>query len=161
MPERLGFTFEGVLRRHRNNGARYADYAVYSLLRGEYVQAKAEAAASGDGEPLEHAVMLRKGGMSMSEREPHDDKEREPGDTRDRTRQGAGDDALDDALDDSFPASDPPSPSPRSSGTRGGRGADPSAEERREREAALDDALDDSFPASDPPSQTVPTHHDE
>lgn len=36
VPERLGFTFEGVLRRHRHNGTRYADYAVYSLLRSEY-----------------------------------------------------------------------------------------------------------------------------
>jgi ribosomal-protein-serine acetyltransferase len=36
VPERLGFTFEGVLRREAFDGRRYADHAVYGLLPDEW-----------------------------------------------------------------------------------------------------------------------------
>ena len=36
IPERLGFTFEGVLRERENLGGTYVDHAMYSMLRSEY-----------------------------------------------------------------------------------------------------------------------------
>lgn len=136
VPERLSFTFEGVLRRHRHNGTRYADFAVYSLLRGEYMQMRARTATGVSEATFDRTVTSVKGGRQMQ---------------REGTRD-AGELDLDDTLDDSFPASDPPSHEARRP-----------ANERlliKEREAALDDALDDSFPASDPPSQTAPQGRD-
>jgi len=134
--ERLGFTFEGVLRRNRHTGTRYADFAVYSLLRGEYMESGTRTEAGVGSEPSDRAVMLDPGGKPMYRAGTRDAGERDV------------DGSLDDALDDSFPASDPPAHEPRRpSLTR---------EQIAEREAALDDALDDSFPASDPLSHSAP-----
>lgn len=137
VPERLGFTFEGVLRRHRHNGTRYADFAVYSLLRGEYLEARAEThgtvRAAADAVPVDRSAVTRDGSRPMS-RPTLPDTKREKAERQ-----------LDDALDDSFPASDPPSHDLRPHRKR---------QQVKRREAALDDALDDSFPASDPPSHT-------
>jgi ribosomal-protein-serine acetyltransferase len=36
IPERLGFTFEGILRGRENLYGRYIDHAMYSLLRSEF-----------------------------------------------------------------------------------------------------------------------------
>ena len=131
--ERLGFTFEGVLRRHRHNGTRYADFAVYSLLRGEYLQTQSDVDAVEEPAVDRRAVADRRKPMQA-------DKKRE-----------AVERQLDDALDDSFPASDPPSHDVK---------AKRKLQRVRKREAALDDALDDSFPASDPISHTPPRTED-
>ena len=147
VPERLGFTFEGVLRRHRHNGSRYADFAVYSLLRGEYLQARALAARDDGAEPADGTArrsgLAERAGSSQDEEHATEGIEMQPD-----GRPDEGDHDLDDALDDSFPASDPPSHVPRRPGL--------DREEIAEREAAIDDALDDSFPASDPPSHSIP-----
>ena len=36
IPERLGFTFEGILRERENLGGTYLDHAMYSMLESEY-----------------------------------------------------------------------------------------------------------------------------
>ncbi|HVF03288.1 MAG TPA: GNAT family protein [Frankiaceae bacterium] len=36
VPERLGFTFEGVLREHEKVGERFLDHAVYSMLAADW-----------------------------------------------------------------------------------------------------------------------------
>ncbi|HET8984754.1 MAG TPA: GNAT family protein [Trueperaceae bacterium] len=151
VPERLGFTFEGVLRRHRHNGARYADFAVYSLLRGEYMLARASSAVDVPGESIADArprspMVNRSASRSDATSDP-EGTEMQPDERREQ-----GELELDDALDDSFPASDPPSHAPKRPG--------PDRADIAEREAALDDALDDSFPASDPPSHTPPRTED-
>ena len=132
--ERLGFTFEGVLRRHRHNGSRYADFAVYSLLRGEYLQAQDKSSTVVEEATVERAAVAAR-------RKPM---------PRDKRRE-AVERQLDDALDDTFPASDPPSHDVSAKITK---------QKVRKREAALDDALDDSFTASDPPSHTPPRAKD-
>src|SRR5690606_18078742 len=119
VPERLGFTFEGVLRRHRHNGSRYADFAVYSLLRGEYLQAQDKSSTVVEEATVERAAVAAR-------RKPM---------PRDKRRE-AVERQLDDALDDTFPASDPPSHDVSAKITK---------QKVRKREAALDDALDDSF----------------
>jgi ribosomal-protein-serine acetyltransferase len=151
VPERLGFTFEGVLRRHRHNGARYADFAVYSLLRGEYLQTRAPTGVDLAEELVDDSappagVMDRSASPAEGAHDPEGSAMHHEG------RSGEGDNHLDEVLDDSFPASDAPSHAPQRSG--------PDREEIAEREAAIDDALDDSFPASDPPSHTPPRSHD-
>ena len=116
VPERLGFTFEGVLRRDRFNGSRYADYAVYSLLRSEWLDARENAptkegtmfsdGASGEETVVDQSVP----GFVVNARadgRSDDDKKRPM--TEEEKERKEEDRALDDALDDSFPASDPPS----------------------------------------------------
>ena len=113
VPERLGFTFEGVLRRDRHNGSRYADYAIYSLLRSEWLDARGNEGTEGTmlgvtgtdtgkdrGGNADAAMLYAQSDERTDKGRPLTEEEKE---RREQER------ALDDALDDSFPASDPPS----------------------------------------------------
>lgn len=171
--ERLGFSFEGVLRRQPFGAGKYIDLAIYSLLRSEWEAIRgdvppasplSENAVSMEDEPDPHES-IRSGAKEQAMTNQPDDKRREGLDRGEPTgrRHDADDDhetgsegALDEALDDTFPASDPPS-------HEAPRADDKAAADRAEREGALDEALDDTFPASDPVSQTAPhrDHDDE
>lgn len=113
VPERLGFTFEGVLRRDRYNGSRYADYAIYSLLRSEWLDARGNERTEGSmlSGTASDASRDRRAVGEAAPLHAHDDTskdERRPSTEEEKERKEQ-EKALDDALDDSFPASDPPS----------------------------------------------------
>ena len=141
--ERLGFTFEGVLRRQPFDGKRYIDLAIYSLLRSEFEAL----AGSRTGPESERS----------SESAPHSD------DGVAAATMG-GDEMFADAVSRHEDAREEPTMQDNDYRDGNGTTEEDDREELRdieEREDDLDDALDGTFPASDPVSQTMPRHHQE
>ncbi|HZJ08101.1 MAG TPA: GNAT family N-acetyltransferase, partial [Trueperaceae bacterium] len=150
--ERLGFTFEGVLRRQPFGAKGYVDLAIYGVLRSEWEALGADVTTSPLGPVSESSATIaavRGKGTTMDS--DHQTDRQRGGDVPFGERRVSERRVDERRADERRPTGERPDDE-RPAGERKRR----DDESRPGSDAALDEALDESYPASDPPSHEAP-----